>query len=78
MKLIANWLNSFNYSKEELAKLTSIRDSEQIVEDNFEEEKNRTFSMLPFNSFTHKELSVDTCATNIINKLFDKSTVNGE
>ena len=39
MKLIANWLNSFDYSKEELAKLTSIRDSEQIVEDNFEEEK---------------------------------------
>lgn len=72
MKLIANWLNSFDYSKEELAKLTSIRDSEQIVEDNFEEEKNRTLSMLPFNSFTHKELSVDACATNIINKLFDK------
>lgn len=72
MKLITNWLDSFNYSKEELNKLTSIRETDEIVSDNFEDEKARTFAMLPFNSFTHHNLTVDTCATNIIDMLFAK------
>lgn len=72
MKLITNWLNSFNYSKNELEQLARIRISDDIIIDNFDEEKARTFSMIPFNSFKYNHLTVDTCATNIINNLFDK------
>ena len=72
MKLITNWLNSFDYSKNELEQLAMERLSDDIVVDNFDEEKARTFSMIPFNSFKYNHLTVDTCATNIINNLFDK------
>ena len=43
MKLITNWLNSFNYSKNELEQLARIRISDDIIIDNFDEEKARTF-----------------------------------
>lgn len=72
MKLITNWLNSFDYSKNELEQLARVRISDDIIIDNFDEEKARTFSMIPFNSFKYNHLTVDTCATNIINNLFDK------
>lgn len=73
MDLVYDYLEKhLTFSKDEFECIRGIRETETIIEDDFEQEHSRLLSFLPNDSLKSFQLTVDTCATNIIDKLFEK------
>lgn len=70
--LINLWLNSFQFSEQELRQLKSCSTDFDVETLDYESVRQKAVSMLPVRTIDSYNISFDSCATNIINNLFKK------
>lgn len=71
MNLLNWWIDSFNFSKDDIKLFQSYETDFKTEPVEYDTVRAKAVDMLPMQTISNYNVSFDSCATNIINKLFD-------